>query len=187
MLETSIATPHPSQLQVSRMIYTEQRDQGKSLRDLSLSVRLWFVRAWLRFFGPRWTAGALCILRDSQGRVCLLKHRGRLKPWGLPGGLISWPESPEQGLLRELHEELSWRPTPRQRFLVQECLTSEKFPLLEIVFAAETPLSPEECIGWVVQVAEIEEVSWMSLDDIEALDGILERHRRMLVHLLRRP
>mgnify|MGYP003346304745 CR=1 FL=1 len=171
------------------MTYTQQRRQGKSLRSVLTRVRLSIVRLWLRSFAPRWTVGVLCLLRDETGRVCLLRHKGRLKPWGMPGGLIGWPESPEAGLLRELTEELGWTPVGEgsfsQRFRLRGSLHSDKFPLIDIVFEVLGPVLSCESAGWKRQITEIDEIGWFSADEIEALEGILERHRNFLLGVLR--
>jgi 8-oxo-dGTP pyrophosphatase MutT (NUDIX family) len=171
------------------MTYTEQRQQGKSLRVVLTRVRLFFVRLWLRSLAPRWTVGVLCLLRDKTGRVCLLRHKGRVKPWGMPGGIIEWPEAPEAGLIRELNEELGWQPAHHdvfhKGFRLLGVLHSDKFPLLDIVFEGVQPVESGESAGWTRQTSEIDAIAWFSLREIEELDGILERHRNFLLGVLR--
>ncbi|NBO37840.1 NUDIX hydrolase [bacterium] len=171
------------------MTYTEQQHVSKSLGSLPRRLRMWVVRLWLKTFGPRWTVGVLCILRDSEGRVCLLKHKGRVKPWGLPGGLIKWPELPQVGLVREIYEELGWSATEvlgQTPFVLRNSLVSENFPMLELIFEANRTLSADECAGWAVQASEISEFAWFHADELAALQGILERHRALLLDVLRR-
>ena len=51
------------------------------------------------------TVGALVI--DGAGRVLLLKHNFRGgNGWGIPGGFLAIDEQPEDGLRRELREEI---------------------------------------------------------------------------------
>jgi len=51
------------------------------------------------------TAGAIVL--DERGRVLLLKHRFRVgSGWGIPGGFLEKGEQPEDGLRRELGEEI---------------------------------------------------------------------------------
>lgn len=146
------------------------------------------MRFWLRWFGPRWTVGCLALMRDTQGRVCLLKHRGRIRPWGLPGGLVAWPETPEQGLRRELAEELSWHSalssTSTLSLTLKGCCTSEKIPMLELIYEAQMRISADVSAGWVMQTSEITGMGWFTRDEIEKLDGLLERHRRFLLNFL---
>jgi 8-oxo-dGTP pyrophosphatase MutT (NUDIX family) len=119
----------------------------------------------------------------------LLRHKGRLKPWGLPGGLIGWPESPEAGLLRELIEELGWAPAEsgsfHKKFRSLGTLHSDKFPLIDLIFEAVEPVHGTESVGWKLQTSEIEAIGWFSLSEIGELEGILERHRNFLLGVLR--
>lgn len=152
-------------------------------------IRAFLIRNWLRWIAPRWTVGSLVLLRHVDGRVCLLKHKGRVKPWGLPGGLVTWPETPERGLRRELAEELGWMteltgPRALTLKLVSSCI-SEKFPMLELIYLAEEKVSEEVSRTWLLQPSEISELGWFSLRDLETMDGLLERHRSVLLSVLR--
>lgn len=159
-------------------------------------VRMWLLRKifailtrfWLRWFGPRWTVGCLALLRDTQGRICLLKHRGRIRPWGLPGGLVAWPEAPEQGLRRELVEELSWESalsaSSTLPLTLKGSCTSEKIPMLEMIYEAQMRISSDVSASWVIQTSEIMAVGWFTRDEIEKMDGLLERHRLFLLNFL---
>jgi 8-oxo-dGTP diphosphatase len=49
--------------------------------------------------------GAFAILFDDQGRV-LLCHRRDMDVWNLPGGRVEQGESPWDGVLREVEEEV---------------------------------------------------------------------------------
>lgn len=141
-----------------------------------------FMRLWLRWFGPRWTVGCLALLRDPQGRICLLKHRGRVCPWGLPGGLLSWPEAPELGLRRELSEELRWHTLEMNLplTLVDTCV-SAKFPMLELVYEAGVQVTSDVTERWFLQTDEILEVGWFDAQQVSLLEGLLERHRSLLL------
>jgi len=45
-------------------------------------------------------------LRDSEGRILLLRHSYGAKQWALPGGGLSEKEDAVQGATREMQEEL---------------------------------------------------------------------------------
>jgi ADP-ribose pyrophosphatase YjhB (NUDIX family) len=167
------------------MTYTEKRPKGKGARGWVTRFWMLFVRIWLRFFGPRWSVGVLAVVQDTKGRVCLLKHKGRVKPWGLPGGLVAWPESPGQALVRELREELGWEDASRRSFVLRHSLQSEKFPLLELVFELQGVANTLEVAHWKMQESESEEISWFDFEQLMELEGILERHRRLLTDVLR--
>lgn len=171
------------------MTYTQQSPTGKRMYLLLRKLRARVVRWWLRLFGPRWTVGCLVLLRDDSGRICLLKHRGRVRPWGLPGGIVAWPEAPKEGLVRELHEELSWsmdktRSGPVILNIVETCV-SENFALLELVYSAHRPVSHLEVAAWVPQASEITEIGWFTEADVLAEEGLLERHRSLILRVLR--
>ncbi|MEN9809365.1 MAG: hypothetical protein RLZZ488_932 [Pseudomonadota bacterium] len=145
-------------------------------------INAFFTRFWLRWFGPRWTVGCLVLLRDPQGRICLLKHRGRVRPWGLPGGLVTWPEVPEAGLRRELAEELRWQcqEADLPLMLVDSCV-SAKFPMLELIYEAGVRVTSDTSELWVLQSSEILEVGWFDDQQIGQLEGLLDRHRSLLL------
>jgi ADP-ribose pyrophosphatase YjhB (NUDIX family) len=173
------------------MIYTQQRNVSKRAWLALLKLRAYVTRLWLRLLGPRWTVGCLVIFLDEQSRVCLLKHRGRVKPWGLPGGLLAWPESPQQGLVRELKEELSWSlpadAATLKSFSLEKTCISAQFPMLELIFRFSRPIATAEIQDWKLQRSEILEVGWFSQNQIAELDGLLERHRALLLDVLRSP
>ncbi len=63
-------------------------------------------RALLNSFLPRKRAIAQLLIRDTAGRVllCNLTYK---KDWDLPGGVVEINESPREGVVREVEEELS--------------------------------------------------------------------------------
>lgn len=148
-----------------------------------LQLRQMLTRLWLRSFGPRWTVGCLVVLTDSEGRVCFLKHKGRLKPWSLPGGLIEWPESPEAGLLREMAEELNWRACGP--LVLRETLVSGSLPMIELIFEASTSVMESDKLLWSLQSSEIDDFCWMTAEELERHDGILARHKSAVLRILR--
>ena len=72
---------------------------------------------------------AACALVDSDGRV-LLAQRPEGKPmaglWEFPGGKVEMGETPEQTLIRELHEELDI--TVREACLAPLTFASHSYP-----------------------------------------------------------
>src|SRR5690349_13026959 len=70
----------------------------------------WLVliaRIFWRLTQPKFSAGAVGVIFDEQGRVLLVEHVFHpYAPWGLPGGWVDRHENPGQTVQRELHEEL---------------------------------------------------------------------------------
>lgn len=64
--------------------------------------------AWgVRFVVPRQRVGVALITFNIDGEILLLRHVFHTAiPWGLPGGWLGRNEAPEDGLIRELREEI---------------------------------------------------------------------------------
>lgn len=68
---------------------------------------LWLLAAAHRFMPVFQPIGVLAVILDDTGRVLLLDHVTRAtNPLGLPGGWLNRGERPEDGIRRELREEL---------------------------------------------------------------------------------
>lgn len=57
---------------------------------------------------PSYTVGAVAVIRRKDGRLALVEQRHSLG-WALPGGLLRRGETPADGLVREVEEELGIR------------------------------------------------------------------------------
>lgn len=62
-------------------------------------------RVIIRSFTPSYTVGAVLALQRSDGAVLLVEQR-HSPGWALPGGLLHRGETPDEGLLREVEEEV---------------------------------------------------------------------------------
>ncbi len=63
------------------------------------------VRRWvIRLVSPKYTVGALCIVRRANGSVLLVRHSYNRK-WGTLGGLAKRREDPRTCVVREAREE----------------------------------------------------------------------------------
>ena len=136
------------------------------------------VRWGVRLFAPKWSVGALAVLRDSRGRVLVLEHRWRAKPWGLPGGFVRWPETPLAGLLRELQEELGL-VLREEDFALAATLQGETLPLLEIVYVHQPALSDAMVDSLRLQEAELLGAKWADAEELTRMEGLLARHRNV--------
>jgi len=126
---------------------------------------------------PRQVTAALF---EREGRVLLARrrpgrHMGSL--WEFPGGKVDPGESAEEGLARELREELGVAVrvgdlVGRTRFRVGE----EHFELL---------LYRVQHIGGEFQLREHEEIRWVAREQIEAYE-LVESDRELARRYLRR-
>jgi ADP-ribose pyrophosphatase YjhB (NUDIX family) len=104
---------------------------GAIWRRAPKALRRWTVRV----SHPRFAVTAGGIITDGDGRVLLLKHRFRPgSGWGLPGGFIERGEQPEEGLRRELREEIGLEVAELKLFTVRAHKTSKQ---VEIVFMGQ--------------------------------------------------
>lgn len=121
-------------------------------------------RVLVRLGSPKYTVGAICLLRRADGRVLLVRHTyGSL--WGTPGGLAKKGERPEHAAVREAFEEVGLHiellsgpsvvvdPGPRRVDIVFLAR-----PVDEATADSARPTSPE-----------IERVGWFSLDELPTL------------------
>jgi 8-oxo-dGTP diphosphatase len=70
-------------------------------------------RLIIRSFTPSYTVGAVLALQRSDGSLLLVEQR-HSPGWALPGGLLARGESPSDGLLREVKEEVGLVLDPAQ-------------------------------------------------------------------------
>jgi 8-oxo-dGTP diphosphatase len=73
-------------------------------RRLPRRVRRWIVR----FGSPKYTVGAICIVRRRDGALLLARHSYASR-WGTPGGLAKRNERPDAAAVRETMEEVNLR------------------------------------------------------------------------------
>ncbi|MFM7062472.1 MAG: NUDIX hydrolase [Actinomycetes bacterium] len=129
-------------------------------RRLPRPVRRWAVRAGT----PKYTVGAICIVRRDDGQVLLARH-SYWSRWGTPGGLAKRGEHPEVAAVRETREEVNLdievlgEPTvvvePRPHRV--DCVFLAR-PVPGAALSQVRPSSPE-----------IVKVGWFPLDDLPEL------------------
>lgn len=109
---------------------------------------------------------AAALLIDPQGRTLLVRKRGT-QAFMQPGGKIDAGESPQAALVRELHEELGLRLEPEQAvYLGQFSAPAANEPGFEV----QAQLFRVDSASAVVPAAEIEEVVWLSADQVTDLE-----------------
>jgi 8-oxo-dGTP diphosphatase len=68
----------------------------------------WLQWAVMRLHSPAYMVGVSAVCLNRRGTALILEHRfaDDENRWGLPGGLLQRGEDPEDGLRREIHEEI---------------------------------------------------------------------------------
>src|SRR5258708_2690416 len=129
---------------------------GAVWRHLPGVARRRLVRTGQRRFTV--TAGALIF--DDRGRILLLEHVFRPDSgWGIPGGFLARGEQPEEGLRRELREEVGLELDDVKLLLVRSLHRPRQ---IEIYFRARPQGEPQP------RSFEIKRAEWFALDDLPA-------------------
>jgi mutator protein MutT len=133
-------------------------------------------RLTMRVTQARFTVTAAAIVVDDQGRVLLLKHRFRAgSGWGIPGGFIEVDEQPEDGVRRELREEVGLELTDVEVIKTRAFKSPRQ---IEIVFHCRPggDASP--------QSMEIRKAQWFTANALP--EGLPEDQRLLIKHALTR-
>jgi 8-oxo-dGTP diphosphatase len=119
-------------------------------KRLPARLRRWSVRA----SNVKFTVTAAGIVRNSEGKVLIIKHRFRPgSGWGIPGGFVEAGEQAEAALRRELCEEVGLELEQLRIFAAR---TFERQSQIEIVFLAKASGDPRP------RSIEVERVEWFS-------------------------
>ena len=117
------------------------------------------LRRWgVRRMNARFTVTAAGVVCNDEGQVLLLRHVFRPgSGWGLPGGFIEAGEHPQEGLRRELHEEIGLDVDRLELF---ETRTFRGVRQIEIVFRCHSTghASP--------QSMEVDRAVWFPLNSL---------------------
>lgn len=114
------------------------------------------------------------LIVDNDDHVLLVRFEfPQASAWALPGGGLEPNESPEQGLRRELHEELGLTdfeigPHIWNRLHIIPLTNTDYDGQHERVHVVRTErFDPEPTIGWEAMRAElVHEMRWWSLEEI---------------------
>ena len=112
----------------------------------------------VRMGQSRFTVTTGAMLFDDEGRILLLEHVFRPDSgWGIPGGFLSRSEQPQDGLRRELREEVSIE-IDEVEFLFARTLPRPR--QVEIYFRARVIGDPKP------SSFEIKQAQWFTLNEL---------------------
>src|SRR5262245_38478488 len=115
-------------------------------------------RRMMRFGHRRFTATAGAVIFDDRGRILLLEHVFRPDSgWGIPGGFLAQGEQPEEGLRRELREEVGLELDSVELLFARSLPRPRQ---IEIYFRARPSGEPHP------SSFEIKRAEWFALDDL---------------------
>lgn len=127
---------------------------------------------------------AHCIFRDQACRVLLCQVH--YKPdFELPGGVVEPHESPRQGVIREVAEEIGF-DVPDPRLAIIDWLPPHLGwdDALQFLYVGGT-LAPEDIAALRRQQSEIAELHWVAPDDLHEV--VSERSTARIRHALQLP
>ena len=164
----------PTHLCSPRLPVCDMLSSSKMLKDLLGKIWLRAPRSMrrltMRLTQTRFTVTAAGIVVDKKGRVLLLKHRFRPgSGWGMPGGFIAAGEQPEEGLRRELREEIGLELERAQLFATR---AFKKPRQIEIIFRCRSKGDA------LPQSMEIRKAAWFSPDSLPG--GLPEDQGRLI-------
>lgn len=148
------------------------------LKDLLAGIWRRFPRVLrrltVRATHDRFAVTAAGIVIDDEGRVLLLKHRFRPGiGWGVPGGFLEADEQPEDGLRRELREEVGLELEDVSLVAVRTIKNAKQ---IEIIFRGR----PKG--GALPQSIEISKAGWFHLQKLP--EGLPEGQRLLIKEAL---
>ena len=127
-------------------------------------------RRLVRLGQTRFTVTAGAMIFDDAGRILLLEHVFRPDShWGIPGGFLARHEQPEEGLRRELREEIAVELEDVSFLFVR---TLKRPGQVEIYFRARAIGTPKP------SSFEIKKAEWFEIDRLP--DELSQDQKRLI-------
>jgi 8-oxo-dGTP diphosphatase len=121
-------------------------------------------RVLVRLGSPKYTVGAICLVRRDDGAILLVRH-SYYRLWGTPGGLAKRHERPEVAAVRETFEEVGLRV----ELVGEPVVVVEPVPhRVDIVFLARPAPGVDPATARPTS-PEIEHTEWFPLDRLPSL------------------
>jgi len=123
-------------------------------------------RLIIRSFTPSYTVGAVLALQRPDGTLLLVEQR-HSPGWALPGGLLRRRELPENGLVREVEEEVGLALDPA-RLPIPIAVLTPRVRRVDVVYvmSASDKVEPERGDD----TDEVMGVGWFALDALPELN-----------------
>ena len=126
----------------------------------------WSVRAKvIRLTQQKFTVSAAAVILNKDREVLLLNHV--LRPasgWGLPGGFLDKGEQPDEGIRREIREEVGIELESLAMYRIRTAGSH-----IEMIYTARTAGEPE------VLSREIYEFGWFTVETLPARFSISQQ------------
>lgn len=140
-------------------------------------------RLLVRLGSPKYTVGAICIIRDDDGRFLFVRHTYWTR-WGTAGGLAKRREPPELAAVRETMEEVNLRV----ELVGEPAVVVDPRPhRVDVVFLAR-PAAGADLDQVRPSSPEISALAWFGLDELpdlqpETVQAMRALERRGLIDL----
>jgi 8-oxo-dGTP diphosphatase len=122
-------------------------------------------RRLVRVFGPRYSVGAVTVIRSPGSDQVLLLRQPPGRGWGLPAGLLKKGEEPAVGAARELFEEAGLRLDPSDLTPGNPNAIVHTLGWIDLVFFGTAAADAT----FTVDGGEVLEARWFPLDDLPRL------------------
>jgi 8-oxo-dGTP diphosphatase len=121
-------------------------------------------RVLVRLGSPKYTVGAICLVRRDDGALLLVRH-SYYRLWGTPGGLAKRHERPEVAAVRETFEEVGLRV----ELVGEPVVVVEPVPhRVDIVYLARPAAGVDPSTARPTS-PEIERTEWFPIDQLPRL------------------
>jgi ADP-ribose pyrophosphatase YjhB (NUDIX family) len=125
---------------------------------------------------PKVALSANAVLRDSQGRIALVRNTYR-DGWSLPGGVVDDNEPPADAAIREVHEELGHEAQGEATLLSVQWAARGHGPVQFLSLTFDVGIC-EDPSALVPQEEEIAEIAFFAPDELP--EGVRPFMRRRL-------
>ena len=136
---------------------------------------LWLQIILSRVIRPLFQVFAAAVIFNAENKILLVKMTyQQIHPWGLPGGSLEYSETPEVGVVREVHEETGLE-VEVEKLLLVKTWTPDKVGLYYLCTVKAGTFQPSD------EVSEYGYFSMADLPDVRPFDvGLLDKIFQMM-------